>query len=171
MNDLVNNRDAGYLRRHRAHYDVTVLLQGSSLVLGRWWLYFTTAPMKQPWKIRKMNHINSLTTLIHITDKKTKHSKPFAYFMGYCSWWRNQMETFSAQLAICAGNSPVPCEFPAQRPVTRSCGVFFDLRLNKRLSKQSGDWWLEMLSRPLWPHCNVFIGMICTNRWVSARKT
>ena len=28
-------------------------------------------------------------------------------------WWRNQMETFSALLAICAGNSPVPGEFPA----------------------------------------------------------
>ena len=27
-------------------------------------------------------------------------------------------------------------EFPAQRPVTRSFDVFFDLRLNKRLSKQ-----------------------------------
>ena len=29
-----------------------------------------------------------------------------------------------------------PGEFPAQRPVTRSFDVFFDLRLNKRLSKQ-----------------------------------
>ena len=28
------------------------------------------------------------------------------------SWWRHQMETFSALLAICAGNSPVPGEFP-----------------------------------------------------------
>ena len=36
------------------------------------------------------------------------------------------METFSALLAICAGNSPVPGKFPAQRPVTRSFGVFFD---------------------------------------------
>ena len=54
------------------------------------------------------------------------------------SWWRHQMETFSALLAICAGNSPVPGEFPAQRPVRRSFDVFFDLRLNKRLSKQ---WW------------------------------
>ena len=44
------------------------------------------------------------------------------------------METFSALLAICAGNSPVPGEFPSQRPVTRSFDVFFDLRLNKRLS-------------------------------------
>ena len=37
--------------------------------------------------------------------------------------WRHQMETFSALLAICAGNSPVPGEFTAQRPVTRSFDV------------------------------------------------
>ena len=43
------------------------------------------------------------------------------------------METFSALQAICAGHSPVPGEFPAQRPVTQSFDVFFDLRLNKRL--------------------------------------
>ena len=45
------------------------------------------------------------------------------------------METFAASLAICAGNSPVPFEFPAQRSVTRGFDVFFDLRPNKRLSK------------------------------------
>ena len=44
-------------------------------------------------------------------------------------WWRHQMETFSALLALCAMNSPVTGEFPAQRPVTRSFDVFFDLRL------------------------------------------
>ena len=43
------------------------------------------------------------------------------------------METFPALLAICAGNSPVTGEFPAQRPVTRSFDIFLDLRLNKRL--------------------------------------
>ena len=48
------------------------------------------------------------------------------------------METFSALLAICAGNSPVPGEFPAQRPVTRIFDICFDLRPSKRLSKQ---WW------------------------------
>ena len=58
-------------------------------------------------------------------------------------WWRHQMETFSALLALCAGNSPVTGEFPAQRPVTRSFDVFFDLRLNKRLSKQSWGYWFE----------------------------
>ena len=45
-------------------------------------------------------------------------------------------------------------EFPAQRPVTRSFDIFLDLRLNKRLSKQSWGWWFETLSHPLWPHCN-----------------
>ena len=52
------------------------------------------------------------------------------------------------------GNSPVPGEFLAQRPVTRSFDVFCDLRLNKRLSKHSWGWWFETLSRSLWRHCN-----------------
>ena len=65
------------------------------------------------------------------------------------------METFSALLAICAGNSPVPGEFPTQRPVTRSFDVFFDVRPNKRLSKQSWGWWFETLSPSLWRHRNV----------------
>ena len=46
------------------------------------------------------------------------------------------METFTALLAICAGNSPVTDEFSTQRPVTRSVDAFFDLRLNGRLSKK-----------------------------------
>ena len=41
------------------------------------------------------------------------------------------------------GEFTVPCEFPAQRPVTRSFDVFFDLRPNKRLSKQPLGWWFE----------------------------
>ena len=53
------------------------------------------------------------------------------------------METFSALLAICAGNSPASGEFPAQRPVTRSFDIFCDLRLNKRFSEQSWGWWFE----------------------------
>ena len=72
------------------------------------------------------------------------------------SWWRHQMETFSALLAFCAGNSPVTGEFPTQRPMMRSFGVFFVLSLNKRLSKQSWGWWFETPSRPLWcRHCSI----------------
>ena len=51
-------------------------------------------------------------------------------------------------------NSPVTSEFPAQRPVTRSFDVFFDLPLNKRLSKQWWGWWFETPSHTLWHHCN-----------------
>ena len=53
------------------------------------------------------------------------------------------MESFSVLLAICAGNSPVTGEFPAQRPVTRSFDVFFDLRLNKRTFVHKISWNLE----------------------------
>ena len=67
------------------------------------------------------------------------------------------METFSALLAICAGNSPVPGEFPTQRPVTQSFDVFFDVRPNKQLSKQSWGWWFETLSPSLWRHRNALI--------------
>ena len=76
----------------------------------------------------------------------------FQMFSKSAAWWRHQMETFSALLAICAGNSPVTGEFPTKRPVTRSFDVFFDLRLNERLSKQSWSWWFETPSWPLWRH-------------------
>ena len=47
-----------------------------------------------------------------------------------------------------------PGEFPAQRPLTRSFDGIFDLRLHKRLSKQSWGRWFETSSRPLWRHFN-----------------
>ena len=61
------------------------------------------------------------------------------------------METLSVLLAICAVNSPVTGEFTAQKPVTRSFDVFFDLRLSKQWSRR----WFETLSRSLWRHSNV----------------
>ena len=62
--------------------------------------------------------------------------------------------TFSALLDFCAGNSAVPGEFPAQRPVTWSFDVFFDLCPNYRLSKQSWGWWFDTPLRSLWRHNN-----------------
>ena len=72
----------------------------------------------------------------------------------HLSWWRHQMETFSALLAICAGNLPATGEFPTQRPVTRSFDVYFYLLPNERLSKQWWGWWFETLSSPLRRHRN-----------------
>ena len=46
------------------------------------------------------------------------------------------MGTFSGLLGLCAGNPPVAGEFFSQKPVTQSISVFFDLRLNKQLSKK-----------------------------------
>ena len=87
------------------------------------WNITCKGPCPIKW-VNKLFHIYSIYQSIMAT--KTGNS-----------WWRHQMETFSALLALCAGKPPVTGEFPSQRPVTRSFDVFFDLRLNKRLSKQS----------------------------------
>ena len=56
-----------------------------------------------------------------------------------------------------------PGEFPAQRPVTQSFDVFFDLRLNKRLSKQPWCWWFETPPWSLWRQCNVLLHFEISN--------
>ena len=84
----------------------------------------------------------------------THYSMVTPYQLNNIPWWSHQMETFSALLAICAGNSPVIDEFPAQRQLTQSFDVFFDLHLNTRLSKQWWGWWFETHSCLLWRHCN-----------------
>ena len=55
--------------------------------------------------------------------------------------WRHQMETFSVLLALCVGNSPVTVNFPHKGQWRRTFDAFFDLCLNKLLSKQSWGWW------------------------------
>ena len=102
-----------------------------------------------------MNCLKKSTKILYTTWTRQTLMPPYPYLRDILSWWRHQMETFSVLLAICAGNSPVAGEFSAQRPVTRSFDVYFDLRLNKRLSKQSWGWWFETPSRPLCRHCNV----------------
>ena len=72
------------------------------------------------------------------------------HWNGNISWWRHQMETFSRVIGHSCGEFTGPGEFPTQRPVTRSFEVFFDLRPNKRLSKQSWCWWFETQSCSLY---------------------
>ena len=72
-----------------------------------------------------------------------------------CPWWRHQMETFSALLALCVGNSGhqwIPCTKASDAELW----CFFDLRLSKRLSKQSWGWWFKTPLHPLWCHCNYY---------------
>ena len=61
-------------------------------------------------------------------------------------------------------------EFPAQRPVTQNFDVFFDLRLNKRLSKQPWGWWLETPSWSLWRHCNVTNGIQTVSSFIPGSR-
>ena len=77
------------------------------------------------------------------------------------AWWRHKIETFPAFLALYEGKPSVTGGLPTQRPVTPRFAVFFDLRLNKRLYKQSRRRLFETSSRSLWRHCN---GLLSTNR-------
>ena len=60
------------------------------------------------------------------------------------SWWRHQMETISALLALCKGNPPISGCFPSQKPEARR----FWLR------KRSRRRWFETPLRSIWHHCN-----------------
>ena len=73
-----------------------------------------------------------------------------------------KLETFSALLALCAGNSPVTSEFAAQRPVMRKMIFSLICALIKWWSKQSWGWWFETPSRSLWHHCNGKYGVKLT---------
>ena len=106
------------------------------------WRWPGDKPLSGPMMVRLPTH-----TCV-TRPQWVKEARSHKSWTGF-TWWRHQMETFSALLAICVGNSLVTGEFPAQRPVTRSFEVFFDLRLNKRLSKQRWGWWFETPSRPL----------------------
>ena len=109
------------------------------------------------WNTCNTPQYNDLTSICNMCGSRGEFNWVLATTCrDICSSWGcHQMETFSALLVLCAGNSPVTVEFPAQRPVMQSFDVFFDLCLNKRLSKQSWGWWFEMPSCSLWCHCNV----------------
>ena len=85
------------------------------------------------------------TSRAKFKSQYSNSTEPVEYHNAQIQWWRHQMETFSASLSLCAGNSPVAGEFPIQRPMARSFDVFFDLHLNKRLSKQSWGWCCQTL--------------------------
>ena len=110
-----------------------------------------------------INNVDSSSwVFIGIKEGKMKTGQDLLTFNALSlTWWRHRIETFSALLALCAGNSLVTGEFPSQRPVTRSFNVFFDLRLNKRLSEQPRCRWSETPSRSFWRHCNVNMTYIC----------
>ena len=96
----------------------------------------------------------------HTSHFMEEHSSPTSIFPVFMitssNWTMFRVTGFCAgNSSVNTGNSPVTGEFPSHGPVTRSFDVFFDLRLNKRLSKQSRRWWFETPSLTLWRHVNV----------------
>ena len=121
---------------------------------GDRWLPRTKVSNAENVSIWWRHHARHLPEFFGMTYKQCHGADCCSCWLIFWPWWRHQMETFSALLAICAENSPVAGEFLAQRPVTRSFDVFYDLRLNKRLNKQWWGWWFETPLRPLWRHSN-----------------
>ena len=100
-------------RHHKIYqYDMTVTLNLYSRInkvqffktLHKIW--FIDVVNKNTSRAPKMSLCGILFSLMETTHLIQRYI--------LCSWWRHQMETFSALLAICAGNSPVPGEFPTQ---------------------------------------------------------
>ena len=107
--------------------------------------------MRFKWRLRL---INILCKLFNDVDIRLKALELQRGVISSKSWRRHQMETFSSLLAPFEGNPPIIGWFPSQRPVMQSFDVFFDLRLNKRLSKTSRCRWFETPLRPLCRHWN-----------------
>ena len=163
----VNNREAGDLIRNHAHYDVNVMVMGccqfrteslSKVIEACHWIpmNWTIFIGSRAFKCLHTQGHDLEVMFCHVTVSAVKMELGEVIYHGALSlsWWSHQMEAFSVLLALCAGNSPVTGEFPSQRPVTRHFDVFFDLRLNKRLSKQLRCRRFETPSCSLWRHCN-----------------
>ena len=84
--------------------------------------------------------------------------KPFFYdFNIVCTWWRHQMETFSALPGYCflCGEFIVHRWIPRTKASDAELWCFpSSLPEKKKLSKQASGWWFETPSHLLWHHCN-----------------
>ena len=152
----MNNRDAGDLRRHWAHYDVTVMinLRRSSLrfIMGiplsrrrrlhseyRPWMICFGAPYIYDWCSNLVHNETCgpdvfMKFVFHIVWNYHWMSMLCSEGCNQGSWWRHRIGTSSALLALYEGIHRSPVDSPSQRPVTRSFDVFFDVLRNKRLS-------------------------------------
>ena len=136
----------------------------------QWYLFWCAQCERKPHRVEKSNW----TKLPNVFQRSLSKFQPFCLVPHQLnnrppdndgsatrtlisrafSWIVRNMEI----LTLCEGNSPITGGFPSQRPVTRSFDIYFDLRLNKRLRKQSRRRWFETPSRSLWRH---YIGMFC----------
>ena len=104
-------------------------------------------------KITILHNSNIMLSLNKLWSKGMRRSLTRLFL---CHWQVRLLTVITLYVMITSSNGNIfrvtgplcgeftgPGEFPTQRPVTRSFDVFFDLRLNKRLSKQPWGWWFE----------------------------
>ena len=137
-NPLIFNKKWRHILPHKIHHLLILSHQKANILVKMktytWFKVFeknVDSAHDCLWNTCAFKYITvTLTVLLHNLYRNKQYA-----------WWRHQMETCSALLAISAGNSPVSGEFPAQRPVTRSFDVFFDLRLNNSWvnNREDGD--------------------------------
>ena len=115
--------------------------------------------------------IETLFSVMALTPQSLKchHNIP----VPRLSWWRHTIKIFSALLAICAGNSPITGEFPAQRSATRSFDVFFDLLLKNRWVniRDAGDLRRHYDVTVMWWHLGICDSTAMTENKVSIIST
>ena len=126
----------------------TINAESAPVIVETWqikykkWLVFVTICLSKFQFVAYFNGIHYF-----MNDKSVIYSDHVNYsarsiYLNQCcigyvwvwmhTWRHHQMETFSALLALYVGNHESPVNSPKKRPVTRSFGGFFDLRLNKR---------------------------------------
>ena len=108
--------------------------------------------------------------IFHVNNRRGALCLSQGRRMGYPAWKRSGDELLCKNISMTTSSNgnifvrvtgPLceeftgPGEVPAQWSVTRSFDVFFDLRLNKRLSKQPWGGWFETPPWLLWRQCNV----------------
>ena len=117
----------------------------------------------------------SAVTFRHVTYERHTTARPRGRGMGclrefYICMMTSSNGNIFRVTGLCVGNSPVTGEFLAQRPVTRNFDVFFDLRLNKWLSKQSWGWWFEtaapIMTSLLWTKVSTLCLLCCVQRYL-----
>ena len=104
-------------------------------------------------------HVDFTRKAGHVIDFKTQGAarcRPFWIASSTQNMMASSNGTFSALLALCERNTLATGGFPSQGQWRGawSFGVFFDLSLNKQLSKRSRRWWFETPSLSQWRHCN-----------------
>ena len=67
--------------------------------------------IRSPYIHNGISYTGKMVCLYWITPLVSKPPGLWS-FLHVITWWRHQMETFSALLALCVGNSPIPVNSP-----------------------------------------------------------